>query len=58
MFSPMSFQKLLKVPVLPVKWIPARCGDLKATLLMTEPLPGKKLMTPSGRPASWRSFIR
>src|SRR3954451_22538766 len=56
MFSPTVFQIEGKTSVEPVKWIRAR-GSLAITGSRTAaPLPGRKLPTPGGRPASSSSF--
>src|SRR5262245_20081083 len=47
-----------KTGVLPVKWTPARCGDVIAGLPTDAPRPGTKLITPGGRPAASNSRIR
>ena len=48
----------LKTPVEPVKWMPASWELDRTGLPMAAPLPGTMLMTPSGRPASFQSFMR
>ncbi len=40
------------MPVEPVKWMPARCGEASATSLTAPPLPVTRLTTPGGRPAA------
>jgi len=57
-FADTPFQSPLKVAFEPVKWMPARSRCLRTTSPMSAPLPGTKLMTPSGNPASWKTFIR
>ncbi len=52
MFSPTVFHIPLKVPVEPVKWMPPSAGLASATRPTSLPLPGTKLITPSGSPAS------
>src|SRR5262245_18563302 len=52
MFSPMVFHIELKTDVLPVKCTPARSGLEIATFEIAAGFPGRKLMTPGGRPAS------
>jgi len=46
----------LKTSVLPVKWIPAKLGELIRTSPMPLPEPGTKLITPSGKPASCKTL--
>ena len=56
MFSPTVFQIEWKTSVEPVKWIPARCSLASTGSPTAAPLPGRKLTTPGGRPASSSSF--
>src|SRR3954465_5698116 len=57
MFSPTVFQIEWKTGVEPVKWIPARCSLARTGSPTAAPLPGRKLITPGGTPASSSSFI-
>ena len=47
-----SFQRPWNVAVEPVKCSPAKSGFARAAAVISAPEPGRKLMTPSGRPAS------
>src|SRR2546423_15600818 len=48
----------LKTAVDPVKWMPARSGLASAGSPTSAPEPYTRLITPGGRPASSKSFIR
>jgi hypothetical protein len=52
MFSPTFFHMLLKTAVLPVKWMPAELRRIEQRVGDLDELPGRKLMTPGGRPAA------
>ena len=52
MLSPTVFHMPWNTVVEPVKWMPARSGLARAGSPTFEPLPGTKLITPGGRPAS------
>ena len=52
MFSPTVRHRCWKVPVDPVKWIPARSGCGSATRDTARPLPVTMLITPGGSPAA------
>jgi hypothetical protein len=52
MLSATLRQMWRKVPVEPVKWIPARRGSAIIGPATGSPSPGRKLTTPSGNPAS------
>jgi hypothetical protein len=54
MWAAIFFHSALKVGVEPVKWSPAKSRLSKHASLTGAPRPGKKLMTPSGSPASRR----
>src|SRR3954471_11882508 len=56
MFSPTDFQIEWKTPVEPVKCTPARCSLASTGSPTVAPLPGTKLTTPGGSPASSSSF--
>src|ERR1051325_684837 len=56
MFCPTVFQIEWKTSVEPVKWIPARCSLASTGSPTAAPLPGRKLITPGGTPASSSSF--
>src|SRR4029453_6402839 len=55
MWSPTVRQRCWKVPVDPVKWIPAKSGCDSATRDNAWPCPVTRLITPGGRPAASRS---
>src|SRR4051794_28214059 len=57
MLLPTAFQRCWKVPVEPVKWMPASSGCGTATSDTAPPLPVTRLMTPGGRPAASSSRI-
>ena len=57
MFSAISFHIASKTGVEPVKWMPAKSGCAIAGSPTLAARPGMKLMTPSGRPAAWSTFI-
>jgi hypothetical protein len=57
MFSPTVRHMLWNVGVEPVKCTPPRCGLVSAALPIVGPSPGRKLITPSGTPASRSSSI-
>ena len=57
MFSPIVFHIAWKTGVEPVKWMPAKSGCASTGSPTLAARPGRKLMTPSGRPAAWSSFI-
>ena len=56
-FSPIWHQSVLKVFVEPVKWKPAKSGLDRMTRPTVLPWPGMKFTTPSGRPASLKTFM-
>jgi hypothetical protein len=56
MFSPIVFQIEWKTGVEPVKCTPARCSLASTGSPTAAPLPGMKLTTPGGSPASSSSF--
>ena len=58
MFVPIERQMPWKTEVEPVKWTPPRRPSAMTGSPTVPPLPGTKLMTPSGTPASWNIFIR
>src|SRR5690554_120460 len=47
----MVFQKSLKTPVDPVKWIPAKSAESKTVSVIIAEFPYTTLITPSGKPA-------
>ena len=57
MRSPIVFHRPWKTSVEPVKWMPASSGLASAGSPTSGPLPGRKLMTPGGRPASSSTFM-
>ena len=52
MFSPTVRHRCWKVPVEPVKWMPARSGWDSATRETAWPSPVTRLITPGGSPAA------
>src|SRR5262249_5027039 len=58
MFAPIVFHILLNTPVLPVKCTPASSRCDSRTFDTSAASPGTKLITPGGRPAASRSFMR
>ncbi len=52
MFAPTCAHSFWNVAVEPVKWMPARSGELSATSDTARPSPGSRLITPGGMPAS------
>ena len=57
MFAPIRSQNIWNTPVDPVKWSPAKSGCSRRKSVISAELPGMKLMTPAGRPASTRTFM-
>src|SRR5882672_6518705 len=58
MLFPIVFHIDWKTGVEPVKWTPARSGLARAGSPISAPDPYTRLMTPGGRPAASKSFIR
>src|ERR1035437_10832600 len=57
MLVPTVFHIDWKTSVLPVKWIPPRFGCVRTASDTVTALPGTKLTTPGGNPASMSSCI-
>ena len=57
MLSPIVLHIPWKTGVEPVKWMPAKSGCASTGSPTLLALPGRKLITPSGSPAAWRSFM-
>src|SRR2546428_11584588 len=58
MFDPIVFHIDWKTGVDPVKWTPARSGLARAGSPTSAPEPYTRLITPGGKPASSKSFIK